>query len=358
MPVMDGITATKTLRQRGFVKPVLALTANAMKGFEREIEAGGFTGHMTKPIDIDALLARMAQLLGGRKLEGAEAAAAAANAAAASQPAAFTPVQAALPPGAQGAQGAPLTSRLASHPRLAKVAARFCAELPGRLDEMQSELQAGAHGRLAALAHWLKGAGGSVGYDAFFEPARELEQAAKAGDSAACAACLEVMRALAARLVSPGGVDVLPASAAARQVDAVLERARTAAAAGSGQPAAASRVEPPAGAPLTSRLASHPKLARVVANFCAQFPGKLAEMEAALESGEYAALAALAHWLKGAGGSVGFDALFEPARELELAAKSGDAAQARASLAQLRALSTRLVAPEVAAAAAAAQAPA
>jgi CheY-like chemotaxis protein len=70
MPVMDGITATKTLRQRGFVKPVIALTANAMKGFEREIEEGGFTAHVTKPIDIDALLARLAKLLGGRKLEG------------------------------------------------------------------------------------------------------------------------------------------------------------------------------------------------------------------------------------------------------------------------------------------------
>jgi signal transduction histidine kinase/DNA-binding NarL/FixJ family response regulator len=339
MPVMDGITATKTLRQRGFVKPVLALTANAMKGFEREIEEGGFTGHMTKPIDIDVLLARMAQLLGGRKLEGAEAAraAAAAATAVAAQPA---------PPA--GAPGAALTSRLAGHPKLAKVAARFCAELPGRLEEMRAELQAGEHARLAALAHWLKGAGGSVGYDAFTEPARELEHAAKAGDSAVCAACLETMRGLAARLVPPQGADAQPVSAAARQVDAVLERARS----------AARVAEPPVGAPLTSRLAAHPKLARVVASFCTQLPGKLGEMEAALEAGEHAALAALAHWLKGAGGSVGFDALFEPARELEAAAKSGDVAQARASLAQLRALSTRLVAPEVAAASAAAQAPA
>ena len=339
MPVMDGITATKTLRQRGFTKPVLALTANAMKGFEREIEQGGFTGHMTKPIDIDALLARMAQLLGGRKLEGAEAAQAAA-AAAAAQPARPAAAAPALP------AGGPLTSRLASHPRLAKVAARFCTELPGRIDEMQAELQAGEHARLAALAHWLKGAGGSVGYDAFFEPARELEQAAKAGDSAACAASLETIRALAARLVPPQGADAQPASAAARQVDAVLERARS----------AARGAEPPAGAPITSRLAGHPKLARVVASFCAQFPGKLGEMEAALAAGEHAALAALAHWLKGAGGSVGFDALFEPARELEAAAKAGDAAQARASLVQLRALSTRLVAPEVAAAAGATEA--
>jgi signal transduction histidine kinase/DNA-binding NarL/FixJ family response regulator len=342
MPVMDGITATKTLRQRGFTKPVLALTANAMKGFEREIEEGGFTGHMTKPIDIDVLLARMAQLLGGRKLEGAEAAA--------------------QVPRAAGTAGASITSRLASHPRLAKVAARFCAELPGRLQEMQSEHEAAAHDRLAALAHWLKGAGGSVGYDAFFEPARELELAAKAGDAASCAACLQTLRELASRIVPPqagtqesaeavSAPGPQAASEAARQADAVLERARAAAASGPTQPAAARSPAEGSQGPIRSRLASHPKLAKVAANFCAQLPGKLSEMEAALRASEHAELAALAHWLKGAGGSVGFDALFEPARELETAAKSGDADQARASLAQLRALSARLVAPEAAQAA-------
>jgi signal transduction histidine kinase/CheY-like chemotaxis protein/HPt (histidine-containing phosphotransfer) domain-containing protein len=357
MPVMDGITATKTLRQRGFVKPVIALTANAMKGFEREIEEGGFTCHMTKPVDIDALLARLAQLLGGRKLEGAEAAAAQ-QAAAQPAPAASSGARPAA-----GASGAPITSRLASHPRLAKVAARFCTELPGRLQEMRSELEAGAHDRLAALAHWLKGAGGSVGYDAFFEPARELELGAKAGDAAACAACLQTLDALAGRIVPPHagageGGEAVPASGpqaaseAARQADAVLERARAAAASsGASQPSAARSSRESGQEPIRSRLAGHPKLAKVAANFCAQLPGKLSEMEAALAAGVHAELASLAHWLKGAGGSVGFDALFEPARELELAAKSGDVAQARASLAELRALSARLVAPEAAQAA-------
>lgn len=71
MPVMDGYTATRLLRERGCTLPVLALTANAMKGFEHQIEgAAGFTGYLTKPVDIDALLAELAAHLGGRQVAG------------------------------------------------------------------------------------------------------------------------------------------------------------------------------------------------------------------------------------------------------------------------------------------------
>ncbi|MFY8088211.1 MAG: ATP-binding protein, partial [Rubrivivax sp.] len=66
MPVMDGYTATQRLREMGYTQPIMALTANAMKGFEREIEGSGFTGYLTKPVDIDALLADIGRRLGGR----------------------------------------------------------------------------------------------------------------------------------------------------------------------------------------------------------------------------------------------------------------------------------------------------
>jgi signal transduction histidine kinase/CheY-like chemotaxis protein/HPt (histidine-containing phosphotransfer) domain-containing protein len=201
MPVMDGVTASRLLRERGYDRPVIALTANAMKGFEREIEAGGFSGHMTKPIDIDGLLERLAGLLGGRRVEATAAAPAAASA---------QPRRAAegSPPQVVGATaapaaGGPIHSRLAGHARLARVAASFCAQLPGKLDEMDTALREGRHEALAALAHWLKGAGGSVGYDALFEPARELEAAAKSGDTARAALSLRRLRELGTRLVAP-----------------------------------------------------------------------------------------------------------------------------------------------------------
>ncbi|MDB5615378.1 MAG: arcB 7, partial [Devosia sp.] len=70
MPVMDGYAATRLLREGGYTKPVFALTAHAMKGFEQEIMAAGCSGYVTKPIDIDWMMQSIAEVLGGRRVAG------------------------------------------------------------------------------------------------------------------------------------------------------------------------------------------------------------------------------------------------------------------------------------------------
>jgi HPt (histidine-containing phosphotransfer) domain-containing protein len=66
-------------------------------------------------------------------------------------------------------------------------------------------------------------------------------------------------------------------------------------------------------------------------------------MQAAGDSSDFARLAELAHWLKGAGGTVGFDCFTAPAGSLEQAAKSGEQSRIEASLSELQSIGSRIV---------------
>lgn len=61
MPIMDGYTATKTLRAAGYNKPIIALTANAMKEDRERSIASGCHDYLTKPINSTRLLAALAK---------------------------------------------------------------------------------------------------------------------------------------------------------------------------------------------------------------------------------------------------------------------------------------------------------
>lgn len=191
MPVMDGYMATRLLRRQGYAKPVFALTAHAMKGFEQEVTEAGCSGYLTKPVDIDRLLAAIAGVLGGRLAGGAR------SDEMAPPPAVPVPVP------LDGAALPPLVSRLADRPRLHSSIRKFTSRLASQLDAMDAAWRANDLAELAALAHWLKGAAGTVGYDAFTEPAAELETWITAQDSAAIAASLRQLRDLQARIVEP-----------------------------------------------------------------------------------------------------------------------------------------------------------
>ncbi|WP_461247651.1 ATP-binding protein [Treponema sp. R6D11] len=59
MPKMDGIQATKIIRDIGYQRPIVALTANAMIGQAEIFIEKGFNGFVSKPIDVrqlDAIL--------------------------------------------------------------------------------------------------------------------------------------------------------------------------------------------------------------------------------------------------------------------------------------------------------------
>jgi CheY-like chemotaxis protein len=196
MPVMDGQTATMRLRERGCELPIIALTANAMKGFEKQLEEAGFSGFQTKPVDVDALLLDLAQRLGAEEVVEDAPADAPAPAQAAPQPAGSDD---------DDEHEAPIVSRLASHAKLGPIVERFVAQLPDKLGQMDSATRRGDLVELAALAHWLKGAGGSMGFDDLYEPAKELEDAARGGDAAQAGAVMARLRRLERRIVGRAG---------------------------------------------------------------------------------------------------------------------------------------------------------
>ncbi|MGA8665413.1 MAG: response regulator, partial [Candidatus Dormiibacterota bacterium] len=65
LPGMDGLTLTRMLKAdpKTAGVPVVALTANAMKGNEQEALAAGCSGYITKPIEVANFVKRISTFI-------------------------------------------------------------------------------------------------------------------------------------------------------------------------------------------------------------------------------------------------------------------------------------------------------
>jgi HPt (histidine-containing phosphotransfer) domain-containing protein len=262
-------------------------------------------------VDIDLLLDTLGKLLGGdrRKVEASEVAGSDDwddNVGAASS--------------FDSSQGPPIVSRLAGGgSRIQSTIAKFIIRLDDQLDAMENCWKKRDFKELAALAHWLKGSGGTIGFDDFTEPAKNLETLAKAGSEDGIVVTLHELRELSRRLVVPSSDNTAKKSA---------DNAAS-------------------GPPVVSRLASGgPRIRATIAKFAGRLEEKLGEMDSAWQKRDFAELAALAHWLKGSGGTVGYDDFTEPAKTLEELAKANSEDGIDETLATLRGISNRLSVPD------------
>ncbi len=73
MPIMDGLTATRKIREieastTNTITPIIALTANALSGDKETCLAAGMNDYISKPFQIETLVRKMNDLIQKRKL--------------------------------------------------------------------------------------------------------------------------------------------------------------------------------------------------------------------------------------------------------------------------------------------------
>jgi CheY-like chemotaxis protein len=213
MPVMDGFTATRLIRQdsKHLNLPIVAMTANAMASDREACLAAGMNDHVGKPFDLNHLVRTLLRHAGHDDLP-----AVATNA----TPLALAdPVRAAA--ASAGVELAQALHRLggnqAVYQRMLRSFVKDLADMPAQLRTQlaHAEFVAASH-----VLHTLKGLAATLGANALAAEAAQGEKrlASGAATDAATDAVAAACRAIAA--AEPGLVALLQALQAAQAADA------------------------------------------------------------------------------------------------------------------------------------------
>ena len=189
MPVMGGLEATQVLRGRGFDRPVIALTANKMKGDEEKCISGGCSAYVSKPIDINQLMETICELL-DLKLTYQEPETAVmswANSASAIQLSLKKQIEEGMP--------APWIQELPTDTTIRRLATKFMDRVKTKdIPEMEQLFEDQEIELLSETIHRIKGTSGSVGFTRLSQLSRELEVHIEANDMGQVKNALRLIR--------------------------------------------------------------------------------------------------------------------------------------------------------------------
>jgi len=158
MPVMDGLTATRAIREWERANqqpptPIVALTASALKGDQEQCMAAGCTAYLTKPIKQDVLL----QAIREHSLVAA--------------------------PSSKVEASRKDAILVHANPKIADLVPEFLQNRRQDVIAMLYALERDDFATVESLGHGMKGAGGSWGFQAITDIGAALEQAAESADS-------------------------------------------------------------------------------------------------------------------------------------------------------------------------------
>jgi PAS domain S-box-containing protein len=257
MPIMDGWSATRALRQRGYEKPIVALTAAAMVEDAQRCYDAGCDDFLTKPIELEKLMAAIGKALGVEPelVEGESIVslpvdttsdqlddtsehtdkpirempvAVEAEAVNDTKPQLTETELLSLPDVNNTNQSSeastantdttevtestmpatddtPIVSSLPTDdPEFREIVVGFVEKLFVEMESIREVVGTEDWEELAKKAHWLKGSAGTMGFHPMTEPARCLEMAAKSGRSEEVQTALAEVEGIISRISVPG----------------------------------------------------------------------------------------------------------------------------------------------------------